>query len=84
MVIRSDNRSAFRKSFGKWCGEIGIVHTISAPYHTQSNGSAEWGDRELKMLLKKTKAKGLSLAKLILELNNMEHQGYSCSLAVIF
>ena len=62
---------------------MGIVHTTSAPYHPQSNGSAESGVWKLKMLLTKTKAKRFCLAKLILELNNMECQGHKGSPAAI-
>ena len=72
VVICSDNGLAYRQSFVPWCQALGIQHHTSAPYHPESNGGVECGVRELKSLIKKTKAKGVNLTKLILELNNME------------
>ena len=74
IILRSDGGPAFRNSFRKWCNSMGIIHSVSSPYHPQANGAAECGVREFKMLLKTTKAKGLKLRWLLLKLNNMQRQ----------
>ena len=43
----------------------------SAPGHHESNGAVECSIRELKALMKTTRASGVPLQKLILQLNNM-------------
>ena len=73
--ITSDGGPCFSsREFAKFCLDSGIYHSKSAPGHHESNGGAECGVRELKLLMKTSKAKGMDLKKLVMRLNNMPRQ----------
>ena len=73
--IKSDGGPCFgSKEFAKFCLDSGIYHSKSAPGHHESNGGAECGVREIKLLMKTSKAKGMELKKLVMRLNNMPSQ----------
>ena len=74
--LRSDGGPCFTaKDFEKFCFENGIRHCKSAPGHHESNGGAECGVREIKGLMKTTNKTGISLQRLISQLNSMERAG---------
>ena len=51
--IVSDNGPQFRTEFNAFCVRMNIVHTVSSPYNSQSNGLAESAVKSMKSLLKK-------------------------------
>ena len=72
ITLRSDGGPYFSaKIFEDYCNRQGVRHSKSAPGHHESNGGAECGIREIKLLMKTTQATGLPWKKLILQLNNM-------------
>lgn len=54
--IRSDGGPQFRTEFGKFCDKFAIVHELSSPHHSQSNGLAEAAVKQVKYLLGKCRA----------------------------
>ena len=54
--IRTDGGPQFRGPFKDWCNLKNIIHEVSSPYHTQSNGHAEQAVKMAKLILKKTDA----------------------------
>ena len=51
--IRSDGGPQFRGDFNAFCEENGIVHELTSPYNSQSNGLAEAAVKNIKTLLSK-------------------------------
>ena len=51
--IRSDGGPQYRSEFNAFCEENGIVHELTSPYMSQSNGLAEAGVKSAKRLLSK-------------------------------
>ena len=52
-VVKSDGGPQFRTEFAQYCEEHFMHHDISSAYHSQSNGLAEAGVRNVKHLIKK-------------------------------
>ena len=52
-ALRSDGGPQFRLEFRKFCKDHGILHQVSSPYNSQSNGSAESKVKALKATMKK-------------------------------
>ena len=52
-TLRSDGGPQFRSEFRNFCDNRGILHQVSSPYNSQSNGSAESGVKILKATMKK-------------------------------
>ena len=84
VVLRSDGGPDFRQSLRRGYDGVGIIHKVSAAEHHESNGAAECGIRELKLLMKTTQAKKLALSKLMLQLNNLQRQNSSGTPAQMF
>ena len=51
--VRSDRGPQFLGPFRKWCQENNITHELSSPYNPKSNGLAEAGVKNVKLLLSK-------------------------------
>ena len=51
--IRSDGEPQFLGPFWKWCQTNNITHELSSPYNPKSNGLAEAGVKNVKLLLGK-------------------------------
>ena len=70
-VVRSDGGPAFRKGFSSYLEGMGILHKLSSPYNSQSNGLAERGVRQIKdVLQKKKKVDKQELQKIVFDINN--------------
>ena len=51
--VRSDGGPAYGKEFTEFCRKSGVNHCLSSAYNPQSNGSAEKGVGQIKLLLEK-------------------------------
>ena len=51
--VRSDGGPAYGKEFTEFCRKSGVSHCLSSAYNPQSNGSAEKGVGQIKLLLEK-------------------------------
>ena len=76
-VVRSDGGPAFRKGFSSYLEGMGILHKLSSPYNSQSNGLAERGVRQIKDVLQKKKEKvnKQDLKKIVFDINNHVQRG---------
>ena len=60
--IRTDGRAQFRGQFKAYCGQNGINHELSSPYHPESNGHSEAAVKNIKYLLLKVSPEGLPIS----------------------
>ena len=52
-ALRSDGGPQFRAEFREFCESSGILHQLSSPYNSRSNGSAESGVKAVKAVMAK-------------------------------
>ena len=64
--IRTDGGPQFRALFQDWCEEAQIIHELAAAYHPESNGLAEAGVKQMKLLLKKCEEEGADMTDALL------------------
>ena len=57
--VRSDQGPCYGEMYTEWCRSMGIRHCVSSAYNSQSNGAAEKGVGQIKMLLEKMGRKGV-------------------------
>ncbi|QQP41502.1 Uncharacterized protein FKW44_015903 [Caligus rogercresseyi] len=55
-TIRTDGGPQFRSQFKKFCEDNNIIHELTSPYHSQSNGHAESYVKSMKHLLLKSES----------------------------
>ncbi len=71
--LRSDGGPQFRKTFGRWCAEMGVNHELSSAYNPESNGLSEASVKRLKHLyLKTNNAREFKVA--LVQMNAMERE----------
>ena len=57
-AVRSDGGPQFQSEFENWCKEHNIRHELASAYHPESNGLAEAGVKNAKLILEKCKLSG--------------------------
>jgi hypothetical protein len=68
--LRSDGGPQFRTEFSQFCEKKGIIHEVSSPYHSASNGHAEAAVKNVKYLLQKCDANWSKFQDALLEWRN--------------
>ena len=78
--IVSDGGPQYMSSeFAEFCKDWGIKHTVSSPYHSQSNGKAESAVKAAKKMLRKAQKEGQDPYLAMLNIRNTPQQGIGLS-----
>jgi hypothetical protein len=76
--VRTDGGAQFRTEFFQFCALHNIIQELAAPYHSESNGLAEAGVKNVKSLLSKCLEMGQDFRPALLAWRNTPRQdGYS-------
>ncbi|CAB4046276.1 Retrovirus-related Pol poly from transposon opus, partial [Paramuricea clavata] len=77
-TIRSDGGPQFRSEFGIFCAENCIVHELSSPYNSRSNGTAEAAVKIAKNLLIKCDGNWDEFTMRLREMRNIPRGDGNC------
>ena len=84
-TVVSDNGPPFKSdAFAHFAQKWGFEHTPSSPYHSRSNGKAEYAVKAAKRMLKKAKRSGEDQYLALLNIRNTPTQGVDSSPAQRF
>ena len=81
---RSDGGPQFRSEFKQFCDDNNIIHELSSPYHSESNGHAEIFVKSMKSLLAKCEKKGENFRTALSEWRNVPRTSGKLSPAQLF